>query len=540
MNKQSQQNSMSPDQIKAVWDQAVSLGYTGAPNDVSQLLSWISDMRLNIDQLQNNMSQLETFMNQREDQAQKLLQMQDSQGFDIMKNKKSFCLNDFKKIAQQENIFDDFDIQEDIEPIGDSLEDSLEDPMEDSSNYENENIVFENPQDIIDYIKSNDMLQVRNFLLENTTSGSSERIAEAVEQISMTEDPSDLSKLAIVIYDSLVPHVKSEKSDEELTIEGVEREQDPFTNPVTAFIKNYAEKYAKEIKNNKLDKNAQHKSLQNTLMWGPDNTRFDIFYRQPVSDYHIIERNKGFGGEIDGVWNIDWEAIWRGFVMDKYSQSYKDKDGNWVGGYLNKRFEVDSYIPEGNDAQLKPGEKRKPIIPELGNTESRMQAMRNKKDKEFSYNNEDKPTDWNNDNWAEIKTCSFNLKDFKKKIAYRVNTENGIPELPELKLPGEKNSKVSREFRCPDGGFAAPDGVCPDGTRPQPTARIFKKAPPKKGDPDSAFLGKKKMLNNKTVLSKKIEYVDDTLHSDEGLHKEQLRNGKYDLSINDTAESLGL
>lgn len=124
-------------------------------------------------------------------------------------------------------------------------------------------------------------------------------------------------------------------------------------------------------------KTAQHKTQENVIMWGPHNTRkVDPFLRQPVSDWHIVERNKGFGLVVDDVWNIDWETLWRENVMDKYSRPYRDKDGNWVGGYIQKRFEVDKNIPVTSNYQLKPGEKRKPIMPEYGNTESRLQAAR--------------------------------------------------------------------------------------------------------------------------------------------------------------------
>jgi len=62
--------------------------------------------------------------------------------------------------------------------------------------------------------------------------------------------------------------------------------------------------------------------------------------------------------------------------MDKYSREYRDKDGNWVGGYLNKRFEIDRQVPVTSNYQLKPGQKRKPILPEYGNLESRLQFQR--------------------------------------------------------------------------------------------------------------------------------------------------------------------
>lgn len=150
-------------------------------------------------------------------------------------------------------------------------------------------------------------------------------------------------------------------------------------------------------KNNKkaynLTKTAQHKTLDNAIMWGPGQTRIDPFLHQPVSDWHIVERNKGFGLVIDDIWNIDYETLWRENIMDKYSRAYKNKDGEWVGGYLNKRFEIDRNIPETSNIQLKPGQRRRPILPEYGNTEARLQDARSKGNIEGS-NNTSKPFNW--------------------------------------------------------------------------------------------------------------------------------------------------
>jgi hypothetical protein len=142
-----------------------------------------------------------------------------------------------------------------------------------------------------------------------------------------------------------------------------------------------------------LKKTAQHKSLDNAILWGPGQSRIDPFLHQPVSDWHIVERNKGFGLVVDDIWNIDYETIWRNNVMDKYSPPYKNKEGEWVGGYIQKRFEVDKNIPETSNYQLKPGQKRKPILPEYGNTESRLQAARAKGDI-AGANDDSKPFNW--------------------------------------------------------------------------------------------------------------------------------------------------
>ena len=166
-------------------------------------------------------------------------------------------------------------------------------------------------------------------------------------------------------------------------------------NEVYELIKKAAQKSAKE--NNTFNlKTAQAKSLSNVMMFGPESTRFDTVSRLPVSDWHVIERNKGFGGFFGDVFNFDWEAFWRGNIMDKYSRPYRDKDGNWVGGYIQKRFEVDKWIPEQNNYQLKPGQRRKPYLPEYGVLEARMENMRSKPEyqEEHSPSTPGTPFDW--------------------------------------------------------------------------------------------------------------------------------------------------
>jgi hypothetical protein len=167
-------------------------------------------------------------------------------------------------------------------------------------------------------------------------------------------------------------------------------------------IKKLAEKYVKQEKKKSkrtsynLQKEAQHKGFDTSvLLYGPGQKKFDPFYRQPVSPYTMLERNKGFGFTVDEVWDLDWEAIWRGNIMDKYSRPYKDsKTGEWVGGYVQKRFEVDKNIPEQNNLQLKPGQRRKPFLPEYGLTEARMEDMRSKQDRGYGPVSEGEVFNW--------------------------------------------------------------------------------------------------------------------------------------------------
>lgn len=80
------------------------------------------------------------------------------------------------------------------------------------------------------------------------------------------------------------------------------------------------------------------------------------------------------------------EAIWRSYIMDKYSREYQDKDGHWVGGYINDRFYVfpDAGTPAnpkvardgGNLLGLAPGERTRKPRPHQYSTERRLEEAR--------------------------------------------------------------------------------------------------------------------------------------------------------------------
>lgn len=131
-----------------------------------------------------------------------------------------------------------------------------------------------------------------------------------------------------------------------------------------------------------LSKTAQHKKLDTSvILTGPSQTSLSPFTRDIQSGLHLIEQNKGFGLKIDDILDIDFEAIWRGNIMDKYTSPYRDESGNEVGGYINRRFEVNRNIPVGNNLQLLPGTRHRPWMPEYSTIESRMEMQRGNKEK---------------------------------------------------------------------------------------------------------------------------------------------------------------
>jgi len=233
--------------------------------------------------------------------------------------------------------------------------------------------------------------ELLNFIEDPETQ---EIVARGIDNYYETNlKPNDQVLIAAKLFELLPSVLKQEMVDEsEIPAHFTQACIKDTNEIIKKMAKNKISK--KKIKKYNLQKTAQHKTMNNVIEYGPSNKPIiDPFYRMPVSDWHIVERNKGFGQDIGGIWNIDYETLWRTHIMDKYSRPYKDKEGNWVGGYIQKRFEVDKNIPEATNIQLKPGQRRKPRLPEYGLTEARLQDARAKGEIEGAIDTS-KPFNW--------------------------------------------------------------------------------------------------------------------------------------------------
>lgn len=119
------------------------------------------------------------------------------------------------------------------------------------------------------------------------------------------------------------------------------------------------------------------------MMHGPDDKRMCPKLQNAVSTficrYHCLD-----GLMIDDNQVLCGEAIWRQSIMDKFSRDFKDADGKWKGGYLRNRLVIEQNT-EGNEYQLKPGERTRPIKESAWSTEKRLQEMRKELGDERGY-----------------------------------------------------------------------------------------------------------------------------------------------------------
>jgi len=239
---------------------------------------------------------------------------------------------------------------------------------------------------------------VREKLLNEADDEKSDFIADTVKRFFETIVGEEKLDYAEEIWDNMPNSIKIESpqvQENVMETNFVPREKAAETvQEANDSIKKLAQEDAKKAKTYNLHKSAQAKSMENVILFGPGQTYVDPFTRQPASEWSLIERNKGFGLVVDDVWNIDWERVWRQNIMDKYSRPYKDDNGDWVGGYIQKRFEIDKWIPEKNNLQLKPGQLRKDYIPEEKLIETRMVAQRASANSPYESADKTKPFNW--------------------------------------------------------------------------------------------------------------------------------------------------
>ena len=374
---------LDPTSIREMLEQ---IGYEGSqlPSDPNKLNAMAQELGLVSQEGVEKMQNLQELSNEIEDTA--------TQDIQTAKSKNSFNL----KIAQ-EGMFSDYNTKMQVE----------ETPEIQQIEQEEEVQIFEPPfysgaefALYLENIGSDPLtiLSVKQSILKDSRENEENAIKKLLDDYfnPMTELKTK-EQIALTIFNNLdSPDWKISDMSQEGEIMAEYTQAITETNNI---IKTLAKKYAHNIKKiNKsfnLQKEAQHKTQNEVILYGPSESKIDPFSRQPVSDWAIVERNKGFGFPVGDVWNIDWEAIWRGSIMDKYSRPYRDsKTGEWIGGYIQKRFEVDKNIPEQNNLQLKPGQKRKPYLPEYGNTEARLEDMRSKQDRGYEPFSEGKPFNW--------------------------------------------------------------------------------------------------------------------------------------------------
>jgi len=166
-------------------------------------------------------------------------------------------------------------------------------------------------------------------------------------------------------------------------------------------------------KSDQLSKQAATSAYPAYESHGPGENRFCPKIRKDVNTF--ICRNHCLDGLIvDDHQVLCGEAIWRQSVMDKFSVEYRDKDGNWTGGYLEKRFEI-HHDDGGHPALLKPGQRHAPIHEDAWSLEKRMVEMRKSQGGSRGYNTPKDSEDLYNFDNHDLMKGPKNPQAFEKK-----------------------------------------------------------------------------------------------------------------------------
>jgi hypothetical protein len=284
---------------------------------------------------------------------------------------------DLSKIGQIENTFDDSNM--DLGEVDDSL-----------ANETNSQLInFNDPQELQDILDQNKQDPAFiNKLVQMAPSDSQDIVKDAIQRYYEPRDIADKAIISAEIFKAIHGRGQGEES---VPATFVESSVNDIVLKTNDMIKEIAIKVASANINKpfNLRKESQYHGHDFTefINFGPESKRMLPYSNTGMlaNDWHVWQRAKDHGFIFDDH-AVDFDTFWRGNIMDKYSQPYRNEDGEWVGGYINKRFEVDRNVPEGNNYQLLPGQKRRPGLPEFASMESRLQANREKikKQEDFS------------------------------------------------------------------------------------------------------------------------------------------------------------
>jgi len=307
------------------------------------------------------------------------------------------------ELAMASSYFDLSKVSQQMTAMPTDMGMTAEQPMVDDSmgaevSDEEAGLSFNTPQELQQILDTNAQNpDFVNQLLEMTPAESQPVVRDSIQRYyEPGKDEADKTILSAEIFKAI--HGRGQGEDQ-VSAEYVQASVERSISEADKLIQQFAKKAAscktikKESSSFNLKKQAQAYagSLHSEFLnFGPSSIRMLPHSNTGVigSDWHVWIRAKDHSFIMDDH-AVDFETFWRGNIMDKYSQPYRNEKGEWVGGYLNKRFETDRNVPEGNNHQLLPGQLRRPYMPEFATMEARLEDSRGKFAKERGYD----PTD---------------------------------------------------------------------------------------------------------------------------------------------------
>ena len=230
---------------------------------------------------------------------------------------------------------------------------------------------FTSPQDLSGWVKSQPTADaaaiklIDIFKKDKTTTSGEEDVIETCREIYQEDEDGNASN---VLFGVLAKHnltqVKAAKGASKMN-----KIAQPVSRQRNEWVRGNRNKWNRVVD-----------GFNEGTPWRVDRDKFYNFTHYYTDDLRFDE---------DPSHVYSGEAIWRMYVMDKFTADYQDEDGKVVGGYINDRFyrfptagtpanpDVDRL--QGNQMELAPGERTRKPRPHQYSVERRLEEARGNK-----------------------------------------------------------------------------------------------------------------------------------------------------------------
>jgi hypothetical protein len=227
---------------------------------------------------------------------------------------------------------------------------------------------FVNQEDLTGWVKHQESYSdAANKIFDLVGKSKEQDIMETCKAIYETEDETAANVLFGVLAQHNLTSLKKEASNQEVVKEA--QSQTGLSRQRNNWVRGNRNKFNRVVD-----------GFNEGTPWRIDRDKFYNFT-------HYYTDAISFDEDPKNVYS--GEAIWRMYVMDKFTREYQNKEGKWVGGYINDRFFVfptagtpdnpDAPRDGGNQMGLAPGEKSRKPRPHQYSVERRLEEARGNK-----------------------------------------------------------------------------------------------------------------------------------------------------------------
>ena len=232
---------------------------------------------------------------------------------------------------------------------------------------------FTSPDDLRGWIKSKNSSDEAVSALLDISKPSEEKTQQAIsdtcKQIFENQGEEDKGNASAILFGVLansIAAIKTAEGDKNMKIQKVAQDSPSMSRQRNGWVRGMRNKWNRVVD-----------GFNEGTPWRIDRDKFYNFTHYYIDDLKFDEDpSRVYSGE----------AIWRMYVMDKFTTEHLNKEGKWVGGYINDRFYVfptagtpsnpDAPRDGGNQMSLAPGERTRLPRPHQYSTERRLEEAR--------------------------------------------------------------------------------------------------------------------------------------------------------------------